>query len=136
MSGMIAAQYYADTRIQIGQEIKRTDDLLAEALYYWVRIVLSIGPNMQATVALSSAEAELYAGVMTASETIGLRALAKDLGMDLTVTVAMDATSAMAIMQKEGLSTAKHIEVQCVWAQDQLRKQARAHEGRNEREHR
>ena len=67
-------------------------------------------------------QAELYAGVRTASETIGVQALAKDLGIEVSVEIAMDATAAMDIMAKKGLSTTRHIDVRWFWVQDALRK--------------
>ena len=66
----------------------------------------------QHVVSLSSAEAELYAAVKAATETIGIATLAKDLGMEYKVRVAVDATAAIGTLSREGLGKAKHISVQ------------------------
>ena len=75
----------------------------------------------QHVVSLSSAEAELYAAVKAATETIGVATLAKDLGMEYKVRVAVDATAAIGTLSREGLGKAKHISVQFLWLQERIR---------------
>ena len=75
----------------------------------------------QHVVSLSSGEAELYAAVRAAAETIGLASLAKDLGMELGVKISVDASAAIGTLSREGLGKAKHISVQYLWLQERIR---------------
>ena len=77
--------------------------------------------KMQHAVALSSAEAELYAGVLTATEGLGIQAMAKDLGIKLQMSLYLDAKAAIAIMSREGLSKVKHIETRFLRIQDAIK---------------
>ena len=82
-------------------------------LKHWSRV--------QSTVAMSSAEAELYAGVRAATELLGVQAMARDAGMDLPGEVAMGATAAIAIMCKNGMTKVRHVEVKWFWVQEAIR---------------
>ena len=84
-------------------------------LKHWSRV--------QSVVALSSAEAELHAGVRTAGEVLSVQALAEDFGMRLRAKVLMDANAAIAIMTKEGLSKIRHVETKWFWTQEALRRE-------------
>ena len=76
----------------------------------------------QHVVSLSSAEAELYAAVRAAAEMIGAQSLAADTGWSLNITLGMDASAAIALMNREGLGKAKHISTQWLWVQDAVRR--------------
>ena len=76
----------------------------------------------QATVALSSGEAELYALVKGASQSLGLLALASDMGHDMHATVHSDSSAAIGITQRKGLGKLRHIRVQMLWVQDGLKR--------------
>ena len=91
--------------------------------------VLMIGSHVvkswsttQATVALSSGEAELYALVKGASQSLGLLALASDMGHELQATVHSDSSAAIGITQRKGLGKLRHIRVQMLWVQDGLKR--------------
>ena len=75
----------------------------------------------QHVISLSSGEAELYAGVKAASEMIGMKSLAKDFGHNMGMILRVDATAAMAMMSREGLGKAKHIDTQYLWVQEKLK---------------
>ena len=77
--------------------------------------------STQATVALSSAEAELYALVKGASQTLGIIAMAEDFGMTLDGRVHTDASAALGIVNRQGLGKLRHISVQYLWIQDKVR---------------
>ncbi|MDA8583877.1 Ty1/Copia family ribonuclease HI [bacterium] len=86
----------------------------AHCIKHWSKI--------QGTIALSTAEAEIIAGVRAATEAIGLKALAADLGIHLQdIDVRLDATAALAIIQREGLSSTRHIDVKWFWIQEAVR---------------
>ena len=80
--------------------------------------VIKSWSKRQQVIALSSAEAELYAGLRTASEALGMKALVEDLGDQGDVELLLDATAALAIMSREGLGKVKHIETQHLWIQE------------------
>ena len=75
----------------------------------------------QRVIALSSAEAELYAAVLTASEAMGLQALSRDMGVERKIALSIDASAAIALLHREGLGKAKHVEVQSLWLQTAVR---------------
>ena len=75
----------------------------------------------QANIALSSAEAELYATVAAASEGLGLKAMAADFGMNLDPFLNVDASAAIGIMQRKGLGKLRHLDTQALWIQDAVR---------------
>ncbi len=75
----------------------------------------------QATVAMSSAEAELFSLTKGAAVTLGLISIAKDLGMEFNATVHSDASAALAIAQRQGLGKLRHLKVQYLWVQERLR---------------
>ena len=80
---------------------------------------IKVWSKTQAVVARSSAESELYGAVRGASEALGLQALASDFGDDLNMRLHMDATAAMGIIQRKGLSKVRHIDVHVLWLQEQ-----------------
>ena len=57
----------------------------------------------QSNIALSSAEAELYALVSAASEALCLAAVIKDYGRIVEQFLSVDATAAIGIAQRKGL---------------------------------
>jgi hypothetical protein len=75
----------------------------------------------QQVIALSSAEAELYAGLRTASEGLGVQSLMHDMGGQIEVEVWIDSSSALALSHKTGLGKAKHIQIQDLWIQDAVK---------------
>ena len=74
----------------------------------------------QAVVALSSAEAELYALTMASSETLGVKALAADFGVTLGAWMWVDASAAIGIARRKGLGKVRHVETQALWVQDAI----------------
>ena len=63
----------------------------------------------QAVVALSSAEAELYALLKATSQTLGLVSLASDFGLELSAKVRTDASAALGIVNRQGLGKLTHL---------------------------
>ena len=87
--------------------------------------VLMVGKHLlktysrqQKTIALSSAEAELYALVAASAEALGLQAYAVDLGMSLTPRIMTDASAALGIAQRRGLGKVRHVQTQALWVQE------------------
>ena len=73
----------------------------------------------QATVALSSAEAELYGLVRASAETLGMISLFKDLGQTPTGQVMGDASAALAIIARTGIGKIRHLDTNYLWVQEQ-----------------
>ena len=72
----------------------------------------------QAYIALSSAEAELYATVAAASEGLGLKAMSRDFGMSLDPYLNVDASAPIGIVQRKGLGKLRHLDTQSLWVRD------------------
>ena len=77
--------------------------------------VLKSWSTTQATIALSSAEAELYSLVKGASQTLGMLSLARDLGVPMKATIHTDASAALSIIQRQGTGKLRHVSTQFLW---------------------
>ena len=75
----------------------------------------------QATVAMSSAEAELYSLTKGAAVALGMLSLCRDLGMGLKAAVHSDASATLSIVQRQGLGKLRHVNVQYLWVQENVR---------------
>ena len=78
----------------------------------------------QATVAKSSAESGLYGIVRASCETLGFIALAMDLGFEMKSPLHMDSTAAQGIIDRQGLSKVRHLDVHLLWLQEQMARDA------------
>ena len=78
--------------------------------------------KMQTVVARSSAEAELYAACKAGSEVLGTQAYMGDLGWVRDARIHIDSSSALSLIHKTGLGQAKHIEIQHLWLQQEVRR--------------
>ena len=84
--------------------------------------VIKTWSTTQGIIALSSGEAEYYAIVKAGSQALGLRAMAKDFGIDLKIKIITDATAAQGISLRRGLGQVRHIETNTLWIQDRVRR--------------
>ena len=73
----------------------------------------------QATIALSSAEAELFGAVKCGCETLGIAALLNDLGQTVRLRMHMDASAALGIAQRRGVGKVRHLATGTLWLQEQ-----------------
>ena len=74
----------------------------------------------QATVAKSSGEAELYGTVRASAEGLGMSSLLGGFGVeDTRVRLHVDASAAIGMVERRGLSKVRHIEVDLLWIQGQ-----------------
>ena len=96
---------------------------------------LKVWTKKQQAVSLSSAESELYAAVKTASEGLGVQSVAKDLGILCGLSLHLDASTTMGLVNRRGLGKAKHVDMQNLWIQE-ASKSGRyvTKKGRHERE--
>ena len=76
--------------------------------------------NTQATVALSSAEAELGGIVKASAEGIGIRNIGRDLGdaVPKHITVYSDAAAALGIVARRGVGRIRHLDTRLLWVQE------------------
>ena len=73
----------------------------------------------QAVIAKSSGESELYAVVRASAEALGILTLLSDFGrVDMRASVGMDASAAIGIVQRMGISKLRHVEVDVLWIQE------------------
>ena len=75
----------------------------------------------QKIIARSSAEAELYAAALEASELKGIISLMRDLGYEKKPVLAFDAKATEHILHRQGIGKLKHIDVAYLWIQDEVR---------------
>merc|ERR1711873_70517 len=68
-------------------------------------------------IALSSGEAELYAGVSAMSRAIGLKQTLSDWGVNVRIKINADASASLSMQERIGLGKAKHINTQYMWVQ-------------------
>ena len=74
--------------------------------------------STQATIALSSGEAELVALVKAMAEGLGVQALASDLGWRVNVRVFTDSSAANSIVCRSGIGRVRHLETRLMWVQE------------------
>ena len=82
--------------------------------------VLKSWSSTQNVIALSSGEAEFYAIVKGASQSMGLQALLRDLHINTRIKVLTDATTGKSIASRRGLGRVRHIDVANLWVQEKV----------------
>ena len=73
--------------------------------------VIKSWSNRQATVALSSGEAEFYSAEKAAAELIGIKSMMRDMGWDADIKLHVDATVAQAMANRQGIGKIRYLEV-------------------------
>ena len=53
-------------------------------------------------------------------EDLGIKGIAKDMGLDLSITLSTDSPAAKGIATWKGLEKVKHLETRTLWAQDKI----------------
>ena len=66
----------------------------------------------QSVIALSSGEAEFYAATSGIARSIGIQQMLRDWGIEVSISLGMDATPGIAMITQKGLRKAKHIRAQ------------------------
>ena len=76
----------------------------------------------QAVIALSSGESEYYALVKAGSQSLGMLAIANDMGIEFETPIELnsDASAAIGISNRIGSGKVRHIEVTQLWLQDKV----------------
>jgi len=78
--------------------------------------------STQASVALSSAEAELNAMIKAGSELIGIMDMSKDYGRLLKGAMYTDSSAANGVVHRLGCGKMKHLETRQLWLQEVIEK--------------
>ena len=73
------------------------------------------------TLALSTGEAELGAAARGAAESVGIKSLLSDFGIEADTVMRSDATAAIGISQRLGLGKVRHLPVADLWIQQRVR---------------
>ena len=82
--------------------------------------VIKCWSTTQDVIATSSGEAEFYALVKCGSQSLGLKAMMEDMGIDFRIHLKTDASAAMGIGLRRGLGKVRHVEVGQLWLQDMV----------------
>ena len=85
--------------------------------------LLKSWPTTQASITLSSAEAELVAMIKATAETMGIISMIKDLGHDMKGVVYADSSAALAIADRKGSGKLRHINIRVLWIQEKERRE-------------
>jgi hypothetical protein len=85
------------------------------------RHVLKTWSGTQATIALSSAEAELIAAVRAAAEGLAVRSLVRDFGLDCGLRIHVDSSAAIGICKRTGVGKIRHLDTRLLWIQEGVR---------------
>ncbi len=85
-------------------------------------VALKHWSSTQAIVALSSGEAKYTALVKAAAESLGIQALAADLGWRMKVAVHVDSSTAKSIASRTGVGKLRHVEIKILWTQEAVKK--------------
>ena len=73
-------------------------------------------------MAISSAASELYGVVKCACEALGVRTLCINIGWSLDIRFEIDVMVLNGILDRQGISKVRHIDVNCLWLQEQTAK--------------
>ena len=76
--------------------------------------------STQPLIALSSGEGEYSGVVKGASVGLGVQAMLKDLGVELSLEILTDASAAKGIASRRGLGKTRHIAVHYLWVQERV----------------
>ncbi len=85
------------------------------------RHVLKTWSGTQATIALSSAEAELIAAGKGAAEGLAVRSLVRDFGRNCALRVHVDSSAAISICRRTGAGKVRHLDTRLLWVQELVR---------------
>ena len=77
--------------------------------------------STQASVALSSGEAEFAGVIRGAGQGLGYKALLQDLGVGAQLRVWTDSSAAIGICNRQGLGKLRHLDTHTLWIQQAVR---------------
>ena len=77
--------------------------------------------STQATIALSSGEAELNGIARGAAHALGVKRMAADMGYFLDINIHSDAIAAVGIVRRRGIGRIRHLDTTDLWVQEKIR---------------
>ena len=80
--------------------------------------VIKTYSRQQKVIALSSAEAELYAMVAASAESLAVISYSRDLGHTMVGEIYTDSAAALGISQRAGIGKVRHLRTQGLWVQE------------------
>lgn len=84
--------------------------------------VLKSWSSTQASIALSSGEADFYGVVKGSGIGLGFQTLLRDIGRFLPLRVHTDSSAAEGLCKRQGLGKLRHVETHTLWVQDKIRR--------------
>ena len=107
---------------------KRSRKSTSGGAILWGRGLVKSWSKGQSVIALSSAEAELYAAIKTSCELLGIITIMGEWGMmsatngneKIKGTVYADASAALGIIGREGIGRVRRLETQHLWIQEKI----------------
>ena len=87
----------------------------------WGCHLIKTWSKTQATIALSTGEAELAAAVRGSTEGLGVQAILEEWNLAVVLTVKSDATAAIGMVKRQGLGRVRHLAVADLWVQQRAR---------------
>ena len=72
----------------------------------------------QPNIALSSAEAELYALVRVSAEVMGAASMHADMGREMAGRIWADASAALGVVARSGIGKIRHLDTSLLWVQE------------------
>ena len=94
-----------------------------ELVIYWSMLggcCIKSWSSTQSLISLSSGESEFYGVVKGSSVGLGVQAMLKDMGFDLSLSVFTDASAAKGIASRRGLGGTRHIDVHKCWVREKV----------------
>ena len=88
---------------------KRTRRSTSGGAIMWNNCLIKSWSKTQATIALSTGEAELCSLAKASAEGLGIKSILQDWGINCSVCVHTDATAAIGIASRQGLGRIRHI---------------------------
>ena len=82
------------------------------------RHALKMWSTTQATIAMSSAEAEYYMMIQGAVRNLGLQTMLRELGLETRVVLPTDSSAAKSYSSQRGLGRMRHIDVKELWLRE------------------
>ena len=73
-------------------------------------------------MAQSSGEAEYYALVRAASESLGMQSLMRDMGWDAKIRLLVDSSAAKSLASRTEFGTLRNLEIKFLWLQEAVRR--------------
>ena len=73
----------------------------------------------QTSIALFSAETDIYGTMKTAQESIGLISMAREFQVELKARLLCDASAALGVAQQVGIGKIRHLQTGALWLQEQ-----------------